>query len=161
MPLKTVNPFSTVSRLMMLLAPAMLLAAAMLLFGGCDKPKEGSPEAVADAFVDAYFRRADQAAAKQYTALGASRMLDKEIEDVSEAREDGYSPAEASLDVSVERGARSMRGKRVRFDYELKFKDSSGERIKHADVELTRLDDEWKVVRIGRLSDAPAPPAAS
>ncbi len=137
------------------------LAFLVLLSGwGCDKPAAGSPEAVADAFVDAYFRRADQAAAKEFTALGASAMLDKELEDVAKVRADGYTPSDASLDVAVERGERSLRGKRVRFDYTLKFKDPSGEVVKHADVELTQLDDAWKVVRVG-LADRAAPPASS
>jgi hypothetical protein len=125
----------------------------------CNKPKEGSPEAIADAFVDAYFRRADQAAAKEFTALGASRMLDKEIEDVAKVRADGYSPGDASLNVTAERGPRSARGNRVRFDYIVKFKDPKGDVTKHADIELSELDGVWKVVRIG-LSDDP-PPAAS
>lgn len=127
---------------------------------GCDRPKEGSPEAVADAFVEAYFRRADQAAAKQFTALGASEMLDKEIAEVAKVRGDGYTPAEASIDVAVERNSRSMRGKRVRFDYTLKFKDLQGEVVKHADVELAELDGSWKVVRIGLANKAAAPAAS-
>jgi hypothetical protein len=138
-----------------------MCAAAMLGFvGGCDKPAVGSPEAVADAFVDAYFRKADQGAAKEFTALGATRMLDKEIADVAEVRGEGYNPSDAALDVAVERGARSTRGTRVRFDYKLKFQDPNGEVIKHADIELAKLDDTWKVVRISLAANA-APPASS
>lgn len=144
----------------MLINCLILVVGAGGLLAACDKPAEGSPEAVADAFVDAYFRRADQAAAKEFTALGASRMLDQEIEEVAKVRGEGYNPRDASLDVAVERGERSTRGKRVRFDYTLKFKDPKGDVVKHADIELAQLDDQWKVVRIA-LSDHAAPPSPS
>lgn len=140
---------------------ALVACAALLVFvAACDKPQAGSPEAVADAFVDAYFRRADQVGAKQYTALGASRMLDEEIAEVAKVRDEGYNPRDASLDVAVERGERSSRGKRVRFDYTLRFKHSQGEVVKHADVELAQLDGQWKVVRVA-VNDHAAPPSAS
>ncbi len=157
-----VNLFSTFPR-----RGALLMAIVALLgFGGaCDgtgsgKAADGSPEATADAFVDAYFRRADQVAARPYAALGASNMLEREIADVAKIRGDGYTPTEAALDVSAVRGARTMRGKRVRFDYTLTFKDLSGEVVKHADVELALLQKTWKVVRVG-LANAAAPFASS
>jgi hypothetical protein len=131
-----------------------------VLVGGCDRPAEGSPEKVADAFVDAYFRRADQEGAKQYTAFGASRMLDQEIAEVSQLRRDGHTPSEAQIDVAAERGARSSRGDRVRFDYTLRFRDPRGDAVKHADIELAMVDQVWKVVRVG-VADQPAPPSAS
>ena len=134
---------------------SMLLSIVVAL-SACNRAPEGSPEAVADGFVDAYFRRADQEAAKAYTALGASRMLDKEMADVRGVRDSGYLPTDASIDVAVERAERSMRGERVRFHYTVKFKDRKGEVVKHADVELAKLDDSWKVVRVG-LSDKPPP----
>ena len=53
--------------------PFRILFLLVGLLGlGCDRPEPGSPELVADAFVDAYFRHADQERAKQYTAFGAS-----------------------------------------------------------------------------------------
>ncbi|MEQ9320163.1 MAG: hypothetical protein RIF41_13445 [Polyangiaceae bacterium] len=136
------------------LALSALLAAAAT---GCNRPETGSPEAVADAFVDAYFRRADQEKAKEYTAFGATKMLESEIEDVKEVRDTGYSPGDASLGVAVERGARSTRGDRVRFDYVLKFRgQDESEQVKHADVELANVEGAWKVVRLG-VSDQPSP----
>lgn len=112
-----------------------------------------------DAFVDAYFRKADQEKAKQYTAFGATKMLDREIADVREVRDTGFSPGAAALGVEVERGARSKRGDRVRFDYTLRFGGQDGtEQVKHADVELAQVEGSWKVVRLG-VSDEP-PPAA-
>jgi hypothetical protein len=134
------------------------LLIALLAGGvvGCNRPADGSPEKVADAFVDAYFRRADQEGAKQFTAFGASRMLDQEIAEVQQLRKEGHTPSEAQIEVAVERGPRTTRDERVRFDYTLRF----GEAVKHADIELAKVDEVWKVVRVG-LGDEPAPPAPS
>jgi hypothetical protein len=137
---------------------AALAFSAVL--SGCSKAEPGSPEAVADAFVEAYFRHADQEAAKRYTAFGATKMLDSELDAVKALRAEGYGPDQASLEVAVERGERSNRGERVRFDYVLRFRDGQGEALRHADVELTKIDDEWKVVRVG-LDQAAAAPAPS
>jgi hypothetical protein len=131
----------------------------MLLVAACSRPSAGSPEAVADAFADAYFRRADQEKAKEYTAFGATKMLDTEIEQVRQLRAEGYAPSDAALNVEVERGARSMREERVRFDYLVRYKTEAGDVVKHADVELARVHDHWKVVRIGLAEQAP--PAGS
>lgn len=134
-------------------ALSALLAAAPM---GCNRPEAGSPEAVADAFVDAYFRRADQEKAKEYTAFGATKMLEKEIADVKEVRDTGYSPGDASLGVAVERGARTTRGDRVRFAYVLRFRgQDESEQVKHADVELSHVEGEWKVVRLGVSVEPP------
>jgi hypothetical protein len=112
---------------------------------------------VGDAFVDAYFRRADQEKAKQYTAFGATKMLEREIAEVKEVRDTGYMPGDAALGVEAERGARTKRGDRVRFDYLLRFRGQDGsEQVKHADVELADVEGSWKVVRLG-VSDEAAP----
>ena len=132
----------------------LLLSLAVM---ACGRAEAGSPEAVADAFSNAYFRLADQEAAKRYTAFGATKMLDKELADVRAVRKDGFSAGESKLQVSLERGARSERGHRVRFQYTLSYQD--GAMIKYADVELSKVHGDWKVVRVG-LSDKP-PPATS
>ncbi|MCA9623241.1 MAG: hypothetical protein KC731_29680 [Myxococcales bacterium] len=129
------------------------LAVASLVGVGCNKPTPGSPEAVGDAFVDAYFRRADQAAAKEFTAFGATKMLDDEIAEVKGVRDSGYSPTDASLAVEVTRGERRMRDARVRLDYQLRYPGRDGVDIKHADVELAEVDGSWKVVRLGLSKD--------
>jgi hypothetical protein len=138
---------------------ALLVAAAGLgiagLLGACKRTAPGSPEAVADAFCDAYFRLADQNKAKEFTALGASRMLDREIRDVQALRAEGYTPSQARIEVSVTRGARSSRDERVRFDYTVRFRSHDGVGEKHADVELAKLEGQWKVVRVG-LDPSPA-----
>jgi hypothetical protein len=144
------NGLGIVARVAMALALLCLVVA-------CDKAEAGSPEAVADAFCDAYFREADQAKAKQFTAFGATRMLDQEIEDVKGVRESGYDARDAQLDVAIRRGERTNRGERVRFDYVLRYEDRAGEVLKHADVELARVHEEWKVVRVG-LSKQDSPP---
>ncbi len=118
----------------------MFILAAL---AGCAKP--AGPEAIADAFCEAYFVKADQQKAKQFTAFGATKMLDQEIADTKPLREQGYGPNDASLEVAVERGGRSARGERVRFDYTVRFQ---GGAQKHADVELSQVDGEWKVVRL-------------
>src|SRR3954466_13665228 len=89
----------------------------LLAFGGCTD--KGAPEYIADQFVDAYFRRMDQHAARQFTALGATEMLDKELELVRSVRAQGYTAAEASAEVAVRRKSRGTRGERVRFDYDI------------------------------------------
>ena len=97
------------------------------------------------AFCDAYFREADQEKAKQFTAFGATKMLDDELREVRSVREGGYTPKDAQLEVEIERGERTTRGDRVRFDYVIRFEDQ----LKHADIELAKVHDDWKVVRIG------------
>ncbi len=129
----------------------MLLVA--VLATGCSRQEPGSPEAVADAFAEAYFARADQQRAKQFTAFGASKMLDEELAQTRAIRGADFNPNEADLDVSLVRGDRTSRGERVRFDYLMRFK---GGLEKHADIELTKVESEWKVVRVS-VGDAPAP----
>ncbi len=121
-----------------------------LATGACAKPDASGPEAVADAFCDAYFVHADQHKAKQFSAFGASKMLDREIGDVKPLRDAGYTPSEASLEVSAVRGARSARDERVRFDYTIRVGDSAA---KHADVELAKVQGDWKVVRVAVLAE--------
>ena len=144
---------------------AMRLAGAALALAlvGCDRPAEGSPEAVADAFADAYFRRADQEKAKEFTAFTASKVLDEEIRQVADVRRSGYTPAAAGIGVTVKRGKRTARGARVRFDYAITYEGRDAPVTKHADVELSMVHGKWKVVRIGLAHEgAPAPaPSAS
>jgi hypothetical protein len=111
--------------------------------------KEGSPEQVADAFADAYFRRMDQEKAKEFTAFGATAMLDAELHDVAQIRKDGYTPGEAASDVVVRRGAASQRDQRVRFPFEVVIKVDGSETVRDADVELSQIQGTWKVVRVG------------
>lgn len=122
-----------------------LAALVFTVFAGCKRAEVGSPEAVADAFCEAYFREADQEKAKQFTAFGATKMLDDEIREVRGVREGGYTPKDAQLEVAIERGERTARDDRVRFDYVIRFEDE----VKHADIELAKVHDDWKVVRIG------------
>src|SRR6185437_13953587 len=104
---------------------------------GCTK--QGAPEQVADAFVDAYFRHADQEKAKEYTALGATEMLNKELRDVEELRKQGYTPSEAGGNVDVKRGPSAPRDQRIRFPYEITIRTDGGETVRSADVELANI----------------------
>jgi hypothetical protein len=127
---------------------ALALSTAL---AGC--AKQGAPEQVADAFVDAYFRRADQEKAKEYTALGATEMLEKELRDVAQLRKDGYTPNEAGGgDVKVHRGDSTKRDQRIRFSYEIAVRNESVETVRDADVELANIRGAWKVVRLGLTS---------
>jgi len=128
-----------------LLAPLILAVTATL--AGCSD--QGSPEQVADAFADAYFRRADQEKAKEYTALGATEMLDRELREVAGLRREGYGPTEAGVDVEVRRGASSKRDQRVRFPYEIVVKSGGTSTTRDADIELATIHGAWKVVRVG------------
>jgi hypothetical protein len=126
--------------------PAMAAALSIAAVSACtDKT---APEYVADQFVDAYFRRMDQQGARQYTALGATEMLDRELELTRSVRAQGYSSAEAAAQVVVRRNARSTRGDRVRFDYDISIKHDESEEHRMADVELAKIQAAWKVVRI-------------
>jgi len=125
----------------------------LALSGGCARTEPGSPEAVADAFADAYLGHADQPRARQYTAFGATKMLDEEVAATRAIRGSNFNPSDVNFDVALVRGERTSRGERVRFDYTLRFK---GGVEKHADVELTKVDGEWKVVRVS-VGDSPAP----
>jgi hypothetical protein len=117
-------------------------------FAAC--AKEGAPEQVADAFADAYFRRADQEKAKEYTALGVTEMLDKELREVAQLRRDGYTPEAAfGGDVDVRRGEGSQRDQRVRFRYVVTVRNGSTETVRDADIELASIHGAWKVVRLG------------
>ena len=127
-----------------------MLAASLAAAPGCSK--SGSPEQVADAFADAYFRHNDQEKAKEFTALGASAMLDEELRSVAQIRKDGYTPTEAAAEVEVRRGAPTTREQRIRFPYEISIKVEGAETIKDADVELTQIGGAWKVVRVGLTS---------
>jgi hypothetical protein len=128
------------------LAPLTLALSTAL--PGCTK--QGAPEQVADAFVDAYFRHADQEKAKEYTALGATEMLERELRDVAQLRKDGYTPTEAAGgDIQVHRGESSRRDQRIRFSYEIMVKNENVQTVRDADVELASIRGGWKVVRVG------------
>jgi hypothetical protein len=109
---------------------------------------KGAPEYVADQFVDAYFRRMDQQAALQFTALGATEMLDRELDLTRAVRGQGYTQDEASGQVVYRRKSRATRGERVRFDYEIDIKRDDSEEHRAADVELAKIQSAWKVVRV-------------
>jgi hypothetical protein len=127
-----------------------LALPAALALGACAEPT--GPEAVADAFADAYFRRMDQQKAKEFTALGASAMLDAELREVAEIRKEGYDPEEAGAAVTLKRGPISHREQRIRIPYEVVIKHDDVETTRDADIELTQLDGAWKVVRVGLTS---------
>lgn len=132
------------------LASAPALALALLLAvtaAGCKSKPDNTPEGVADSFVEAYFRQMDQQRAKEFTALGATRMLESELKDVQEVRRGGYEPG--SVDVSVRRGEASPREERIRIPYEIEIKNDGDRQLRDADIELTRIDGVWKVVRVG------------
>lgn len=137
---------------------AALGLVLLLAFGsGCKKKLENTPESVADAFVDAYFKNADQQSAKEFTALGATKMLEAELREVQEVRRDGYSPG--AVEMSVRRGDPAPRDERVRIPYEIEIQMEGQKQVRDADIELSRIDGAWKVVRIGvKARDvAPAP----
>jgi hypothetical protein len=121
--------------------------ALVTALSGC--AKQGAPEQVADAFVDAYFRRADQEKAKEYTALGATEMLDAELREVSALRREGYGPTEAGVDVEVRRGEPTRREQRLRFPYEIVVRSGTTATVRDADIELATIHGAWKVVRVG------------
>jgi hypothetical protein len=127
--------------------PTLALAVAL---GSVGCARDGSPESVADAFAEAYFQRMDQEKAKEYTALGASAMLDAELAEVRSLREGGYGPAEAAAaEVVLRRGEAQPRDQRLRFPFEIAVRTEGEELVRNADVELTQIDGRWKVVRVG------------
>lgn len=129
-------------------AVALALALASLAPSGCGQRKvDNTPESVADAFVEAYFRQMDQQRAKEFTALGATRMLETELNEVREVRKDGYAPG--SVGVVVLRGEPQSRDKRIRIPYEIEVQGEDGKHTSDADIELTQIDGAWKVVRVG------------
>ena len=139
------------------LLAALGLALALSLAPGCKKKLENTPESVADAFVEAYFQRADQQSAKEFTALGATKMLEAELRDVQEVRKDGYAPG--SVEMAVHRGEPTPRDERVRIPYEIEIQTDGVKQVRDADIELSRIDGAWKVVRIGvKARDVPAAP---
>jgi len=119
--------------------------ASVLAVGCADK---AAPEYVADQFADAYFRRMDQQSARQFTALGATEMLDRELDLVHSVRAQGYTPEQAAAHVVCQRKSRTTRGDRVRFDYDIAIRHDEGEEHRSADVELAKIQSAWKVVRI-------------
>ncbi len=119
-----------------------------LALGGCKK--KGGPEQVADLFAEAYFEHADQEKAKEYTALGATTMLDEELRAVEKIRNEGYTPSAGALgDIRVHRGASTTRDQRIRFPYEVTVSAEGVETVRDADVELAQIQGAWKVVRVG------------
>ena len=127
-----------------------VLALFVAAVAACAKP--GTPEEVADAFADAYFRQMDQEKAKKFTALGASAMLDEELRSVAEIRKEGYSPGDDGARVNVQRGESSRREQRVRVPYQVEIESEGAKTVKDADVELTQIQGSWKVVRVGLRS---------
>ena len=122
--------------------------ALTLALEGC-KNKD-APESVADAFAVAYFEHADQEKAKEYTALGATVLLDDELRAVEKIRKDGYTPGSGALgDIHVHRGASATRDQRIRFPYEVTVRYEGVETVRDADVELAQIQGAWKVVRVG------------
>ena len=124
----------------------VLALSVLLLFSAC--ADQGAPEYVADQFVEAYFRRMDQQGARQFTAFGATEMLDRELELTRSVREQGYLPSDASARVNWKRTGRSTRGERVRFDYAIDIQREDTEDHRAADVELAKVQSGWKVVRV-------------
>lgn len=124
--------------------------ALFIALAGCSK--DGSPEQVADAFAEAYFSQMNQEKAKEYTALGATAMLDKELRDVEEIRKGGYTPDQAEANVSIRRGDISKREQRVRVPYEVIVRGNGTETVRDADIELAQIQGVWKVVRVGLKS---------
>ena len=122
--------------------------ALTLTLGGCRKKDDA--EHVADSFAEAYFEHADQEKAKEYTALGATVMLDEELRSVERIRKDGYTPSAGALgDIRVHRGASTTRDQRLRFPYEVTVRYEGVETVRDADVELAQISGAWKVVRVG------------
>jgi|SRR5882724_11090842 len=136
------------SRLARYLGAGSTVAALVVALGILGCTDKTGPEYVADQFVDAYFRRMDQQAARQFTALGATEMLDRELELVRTVRSQGYTPDEAAAQVAYRRNARGTRGERVRFDYEITIKHDESEEHREADVELAKIQAVWRVVRV-------------
>ena len=134
---------------------AFTLLAALAFAPGCKKAAPTTAEEVADAFVEAYFRQMDQQRAKEFTALGATKMLETELKEVQEVRKDGYEPA--SVSVVVHRGEPAPRDERIRIPYEINIQTDSGPVVRDADVELTRIEGAWKVVRVGVKARDAAP----
>ena len=134
-------------------APELRVAALLILALGLgillpSCKDHGAPEYVADQFVEAYFQRMDQQGARQFTAFGATEMLDRELELTRGVREQGYLPAEASAQVNWRRTGRSTRGERVRFDYAIDIRRDDSEEHRLADIELAKVQAGWKVVRV-------------
>jgi len=126
-----------------------LLAAAALAIACPACQDKTSSAYIADEFADAYFRRMDQDAALKFTALGATEMLDKEIEATKALRESGYTPAEAASAVSFVRGPAVPRDARVDFHYHMTIRAGDGPpSTQDADVELARIGGGWKVVSV-------------
>jgi hypothetical protein len=128
----------------------LILAAAILgLAPGAACRDRTSSEYVADEFADAYFRRMDQDFALRFTALGATEMLDKEIQDTKALRESGYTPAEAAATVNFTRGPALPRDARVGFHYTITIRANDSDPVRReADVELARIGSSWKVVSV-------------
>ena len=125
-----------------------MVGVLIALFGVVGCTDKTGPEYIADQFVDAYFRRMDQQGARQFTALGATEMLDRELELVRTVRSQGYTPDEAAAQVVYRRTARGSRGERVRFDYDITIKHDESEEHRAADVELAKIQAVWRVVRV-------------
>lgn len=124
----------------------MAVALVLALLAACKDRSE--PEYVADQFVEAYFQRMDQQSARQFTAFGATEMLDRELELTRGVREQGYLPAEAAAQVTWRRAGRTARGERVRFDYDIDIRREGSEDHRLADIELAKMQAGWKVVRV-------------
>lgn len=124
------------------------LAAIALVQSVACRDKAAS-DYVADEFADAYFRRMDQDAALKFTALGATEMLDKELQDTKSLRESGYTPSDAAAAVTFMRGPAVHRDARVGYHYTVTVRADDSPPVKReADLELAQIGGGWRVVSV-------------
>ena len=82
-----------------------------------------------------------------FTALGASEMLERELE-LTRAVRSGVTPSEAASQVAYRRRARALRGRGCGSSTRLRIRHEGAEEQRAADVELAKIQAAWKVVLV-------------
>jgi hypothetical protein len=122
-----------------------LFAACALFVCGCG----GSPERVADRFVDKYYVESDQQGALA-DADGLARLrLEEELKLAAEGRAPGMEMTARQIRVYYKRAALSGEGDARKADYRLDIRpQGGGELVREAHLELKKNPQgAWKVVR--------------
>lgn len=124
------------------------LTGVLVAFGalfGCSS--KGDPDAVANAFVDAYYIEFDLDRAKALAVGGALRRLEAEEKLVAEARKQVQVESRKARVYYDAPTKRQVEAGMVHYTYNLDIRQSGGQVQRKAIVMVAKRDGAWKVVR--------------
>jgi hypothetical protein len=121
------------------------LLFAFLGLGAC-KSADG-PDAVANAFVDAYYVEFDHLRAASMATGGAKRRIEEERKLVADARAQMQVETQKARVYYSDPAKRQVRDDMVHYTYQLDVRVSGAQRDQHVVVMLAKREEGWKVVQ--------------